>query len=90
MKDPRSLFNKAPGDAGDTVALLILAAKQDSAFRKQLETVLQLPSRERVAIVHTAVREMQMRGEPQYFCDAFVVLANDMAAATALKLLSES
>jgi len=75
-------------DSGaDALATLILAAKEDEAFRKRLVSVLRLPRLQREPLVRTAVDEMRLRGEPADVRAAFVTLSTEEGARTALDLL---
>ena len=76
--------------ADDDFARLILAAKEDTAFRERLLFVLTLPRVQREPLVRTAVAEMQLRGEPSSVCTAFGMLVNDDAVKSALALLREA
>lgn len=75
------------GDGDDALAQLILAAREDAAFRARLVFVLRLPGPQRRALIQTAVAEMRMRGEPTDAQEAFSALAADDAASLALRLL---
>ncbi len=82
--------NPKPADAGDTIAVLLMAAQEDPAFRERLVYVLQLPAKDRVALINSAVHEMTLRNEPVGLRQAFLLLADDRAAAGAVKVLSGS
>ena len=71
----------------DALASLILAAREDSAFRKRLIFVLRLPITQREPLVKTAVDEMRLRGESTAAQAAFATLATEDGARTALQLL---
>ena len=75
------------GRNGDALAALITAAREDHAFRKRLILVLRLPTAQREPLLHTAVEEMKLRGEPAAARQAFATLATEQGAKTALKLL---
>jgi hypothetical protein len=73
----------------DALATLILAAREDEAFRRRLTFVLRLPPKQREALVRTAVDEMRLQGEPAEARAAFVSVATEEGAAIALRLLRE-
>ena len=72
----------------DTLATLIVAATEDPAFKKRLIFVLQLPQSHRGPLIKTAVDEMRLRGEPADIRAAFLMLADEESARTALRLLA--
>lgn len=72
---------------GDSLARLIMAAREDHAFRKRLILVLRLPTSQREPLLNTAVEEMKLRGESAAARQAFATLATEEGAKTALKLL---
>lgn len=78
------------GDTGDTLARLLLAAKEDEAFRKRVWFILQLPAAQRESLIHSAVHEMRLRGESEAACAAFATLAAEEGAATARRILEET
>ncbi len=71
----------------DALASLILAARDDAAFRDRLVFLLRLPATQREPLVHTAIEEMRLRGEPAAARAAFAILATKSGAQTALRLL---
>lgn len=77
------------GDAGETLARLLLAAKEDLAFRQRVLSLLRLPAAQREPLIHSAVHEMRLRGEPEAACAAFATLAAKEGAAAALRYLEE-
>ncbi len=74
-------------DTRDVLASLILAAREDIAFRDSLLAILHLPPAQREPLVKTAVEQMALRGEPLSARAAFLMLASDHGARTALELL---
>ena len=80
-------FHPEENTAADTLATLILAAREDAAFRARLIFILQLPPAQREPLVKTAVNEMQLRGEPAAVRAAFASLSTDDGARVALDLL---
>lgn len=81
-------WRRQSSDGLDELASLILAARDDPAFREQLVFILKLPRTQRQPLIHTAVEEMRLRGEPTAACAAFSALANDTNAQAALRLLN--
>ncbi len=70
-----------------TLADLVLAARDDAAFRKRVMFVLKLPALQRESLVRSAVHEMELRGEPAALRAAFLVLATAEGAAAAARLI---
>ena len=71
------------------LARLLLAAKEDKAFRQQVLAILGVPLAQRESIVNSAIHEMTLRGEPLAVRQAFAILATEEGAATARKILEE-
>ena len=78
------------GDPGDALARLLIAAKEDSAFRNHVLTVLRVPTAQRASLINTALHEMRIRGESEAACAAFATLATEEGAKVALRVLGES
>ena len=74
----------------EVLATLVLAARDDEAFRKRVLLVLALPDRDRESMVRTAVEEMALRGEPLALRTAFLTLASPEGAAAAAKALEST
>jgi hypothetical protein len=74
----------------DALATLIIAATEDAGFRRRLIAVLQLPQSQREPLVTTAVDEMRLRGEPADVRAAFMAIATEEGARTALQLLNSA
>ena len=77
----------AKDQIGEQLAMLVLAARDDPAFGRQVKMLLALPSLQRASIIHSAVDEMKLKGEPADLRAAFAVLATDEGAAAARDLL---
>lgn len=76
------------GNGGeDALAALVMAAREDHTFRRRLILVLRLPLSQRQPLLHTAIEEMRLRGEPVAARLAFATVASEEGARTALKLL---
>lgn len=84
----RQLFQPRERDSTEELAQLLLAARDDEAFRQQLIGWLRAPAWQRQSLLHTALHEMELRGEPPSVRSAFVRLATDEGAKTALAILS--
>jgi hypothetical protein len=80
-------FGLSDEDSGDVLARLLMAAKEDAAFRQRILSLLQVPVAQREPLVNTAVHEMQLRGEPPAACAAFATLGTDAGAKVALRIL---
>jgi hypothetical protein len=78
----------AEDTGADALATLIIAATEDPAFRKRLLFILRLPQSQRAPLIKTAVDEMRLRGEPADIRAAFLMLADEESARTALRLLA--
>jgi len=78
----------AQDTGADALATLIMAATEDAAFRKRLLFILRLPQSQRAPLIKTAVDEMRLRGEPADIRAAFLMLADEESARTALRLLA--
>lgn len=76
-------------DGREVLARLVLAAREDPDFRTRLLFVLRLPLSQREPLIRTAVDEMRLRGDSAEAQSAFLCLATDEGALTALKLLEE-
>lgn len=74
-------------EPGDVLASLLLAAKDDQAFRRQVLFVLEAPPLQRASLIHSAVHEMTLRGEPAAVRSAFALLATDSGARAAREVL---
>lgn len=64
----------------ETLARLILAAREDEEFRKYILAILRLPESERVLAVAQAVQQMKQNDEPETIRNAFQMLRNSTAA----------
>ncbi len=71
----------------DALANLVLAAREDEAFRQRLMLVLELPAEQRESLVRSAVEDMKLRGEPAAIRAAFLALATAEAADAAARLI---
>lgn len=69
------------------MAALLMAAREDTAFKARLLAVLRLPLAQREPLVRTAVDEMRLRGEPAETQLAFATLATEEGARAALRFL---
>jgi hypothetical protein len=76
-------------NAGEAIARLLLVAKEDAAFKRQLEGILRLASHHRGSLLNDAVHQMYLHGEPASFQAAFAVLATDEGAAAALRVIGD-
>jgi len=83
----RRWFSGPAVDYREAIALLLLAAREDEAFGRQVRFLLSLPAAQRISLVNTALHEMNLRGESQSLREAFAVLATDNGAAAALRAL---
>jgi len=77
-------------DPGDALARLLIAAKEDSGFRRQVLAILRVPTAERASLINTALHEMRLRGESEAACAAFATLATEEGAKVALRVLGEN
>ncbi len=84
----RRWFSGPAGDYREEIARLLLAAREDEAFGRQVRNLLSLPGPQRTALVNTALHEMALRGEPPSLREAFAILATDEGAAAALRVLN--
>ena len=75
------------GSAADALACLVLAAREDEAFRKRVILVLELPARQRESMVRSAVAEMSLRGESRAIQAAFAALSTTEGAEVAARLI---
>ena len=73
--------------AKDTLASLVLAAREDPAFKQRVMLVLNLPAKDREPLVRTAVEEMERRGEPVDARAAFLALAAPGGAEFVARLI---
>jgi hypothetical protein len=71
----------------EALAHLVLAAREDAAFRRQILLVLDLPRSQREAMVRTAVEAMRIKGEPEALRTAFLALATPPGAEAAARLI---
>jgi hypothetical protein len=69
---------------------MLMAAREDPAFREQVLALLQLPVAQRQPMIHTVLHEMRLRGEPPAARAAFATLATEAGAATALRILQQT
>ena len=84
----RKWFHLREEEPQDVIARLLLAAKEDDAFRQRILFLLQAPTAQRQSLVNSALHEMSLRGEPQSVRTAFAVLATDEGARAALHVLA--
>lgn len=75
-------------DPSSELTTLLLAAREDTAFHRQLLFLLRAPSLQRQSLVNTALHEMTLRGEPKGARTAFALLATDKGAQAALEFLA--
>ena len=83
----RGLIGWREEDPREVLAQLLLATKDDPAFRHELLSLLQAPAAQRQSLVNTALHEMMLRGEPNGARAAFAMLATDEGARVALEVL---
>jgi hypothetical protein len=74
-------------DVQDALAQLVLAAREDEAFRRQILLVLDLPRPQRESMVRSAVDAMRINGEPTALRTAFLALATQRGAEAAARLI---
>ncbi|MSU70774.1 MAG: hypothetical protein EXS43_00315 [Opitutus sp.] len=85
----REALGAKPDDAGDILARMLMAAKEDPAFSDYILSILRMPPAQRESLINTALHEIRLRGESKAACAAFATLATDEGATTALRLLQE-
>ena len=73
--------------AVDAFSSLVLAAREDEAFRKQVMLVVRRPAKQRESMVTSAVEEMKLRGESAAIQAAFAALATAEGAELAARLI---
>jgi hypothetical protein len=83
----RKLRGEDESAVQDALASLVLAAREDEAFRQRVMSVLKLPPGQRASLVKSAVAEMKLRGEPAAIRAAFLALANPEGADVAARLI---
>ena len=83
----REWFGARGPDGRDALASLVLAAREDAAFREQLLVVLRLPRTQREPLITTALEQMALRGEPSFAREAFRILSTDAGARQAIRAL---
>lgn len=83
----RAWIRGSPADGRDELASLLMAARDDAAFREQLVFVLRLPQAQREPLIATALEQMTLRGESALARDAFRILSTDEGARQALQAL---
>jgi hypothetical protein len=71
---------KLSDEVQETLARLILAAREDEEFRNYVLAILRLPESERVLAVAQAMQQMKENDEPETICNAFQMLGNSTAA----------
>jgi hypothetical protein len=72
----------------DALANLVLAAREDEAFRQRVMWILDLPTTQRASLVNSAVEEMKLRGEPAAIRAAFLVLSTPEGANAAASMIT--
>ena len=68
---------------------LLLAARNDRAFRSELLALARMPTFQRQSLVNTALHEMALRGESRSIRAAIALLATDEGARIAIESLSD-
>jgi hypothetical protein len=61
----RDLVGSRDDDPRDALASLLLTAREDEAFRRQMLFLLRAPPLQRQSLVNTALHEMTLRGESE-------------------------
>jgi hypothetical protein len=74
----------------DNLAYLMRAASDDPSFRKQVEQLVCLPDRERIALIRSAVSEMAMRNEDPILIETLGCLAEPRCAVAAQKVFKQT
>ena len=64
----------------EALTRLILAAREDDAFRQEVLAILKLPLSERTLVVAQAVQRMKQHDEPEDIRQTFQLLADPSAA----------
>ncbi len=77
------LYCREENGAIDDVATLILAARENDQLKLEIEKLLAMPDKSRGALIHTAVEEMKLKGEPASVRAAFSMLSTPEGAAAA-------
>ena len=73
----------------DVLASLILAARQDTAFRNQVLMLLRLPLPQRKQLIRSAVADMEASGEPPGIRAAFLALGTVEGGRVAARLIED-
>lgn len=76
-------------DTRETLVHLLLAAQADPTFRKRVLCILNVPALQRESLIHSAIHEMRLRGEPETTCAAFATLATEAGTKIALQILDQ-
>jgi hypothetical protein len=76
-------------DPADSIASLVLAAKDNAALRSQILYVLDFPTDKRRILVDSAIEKMTLNGESESIKSAFAILATDIGARAVSRILEE-
>lgn len=88
LKHLKSLFSYREGSgAREDLTTLLMAAREDDELRAEIENLLQMPDRDRGALIQTAVEEMKLKGESASARAAFAMLGTPEGAAVSQKVL---
>ena len=85
----RQLRGEPEDPMQDALATLVVAAREDEAFRQRVLWVLSLPADQREPLVRSAVAEMALRGEPGPIRAAFLSLATEAGAQQAARAIRD-
>jgi hypothetical protein len=73
----------------DTFVTLIRLAQEDAVVRKQLLTILNLPSQQRNVLLTILIDDMKSKSAPSEFVAAIACLLGEEVADTAHKMISK-
>ena len=69
---------------------LIQLAKEDKEIKNRILMILKLDSFNRISLLNTFISEMNLKGAPEDFVEAFVYLKDDRVANEAIKIITNA
>lgn len=69
---------------------LIQLAKEDKEIKNRILMILKLDSFNRISLLNTFISEMNLKGAPEDFVEAFFYLKDDSVANEAIKIITNA
>ena len=72
----------------ESFVVLIQLAKEDEKIKERIIAILKLDSFNRISLLNTIISEMDLKGAPKDFVEAFSYLKDDNVASRAIEIIN--